>query len=52
MIYGFEFDEDKSSRKVRNEDDLTKNREKLPHVRDIVVLDRRRLDSTEGTLIP
>ena len=44
MIYGFG---------SRNEKKVSmKNYDKLPKAGDIVVLDRRRLDSTRGTLIP
>ena len=50
MIYGFEKNHRK--RDPKRKSDSKKNYEKLPKVRDIVVLDRRRLDSTEGTLIP
>ena len=50
MIYGLESKNKKRFSKKKS--DSKKNYEKLPKVRDIVVIDSKRLDSTEGTLIP
>ena len=50
MIYGFEKNHRKRDPKRKSNPE--RNYERLPKVRDILVIDRRRLDSTEGTLIP
>ena len=50
MIYGIERNHRKRDSKRKS--NSKGNYDKLPKARDIVVLDRRRLDSTEGTLIP
>ena len=50
MIYGFEKNHRKRDPKRKSNSE--KNYEKLPKVRDIVVIDSERLDSTEGTMIP
>ena len=50
MIYGFE--NKRKKKDSARKSDSKKNYEKLPKVRDIVVIDSKRLDSTEGTLIP